>query len=388
MSVADPITGLPIGVEVDGAPARWPARDLALDGRHVRLAPLDPARDTAPLYAAAHGPGHEALWQYLYPEPFPDEAAFRAYLEKTAAASDRLLLSILDRASGAVLGHATYLRIEPAQRTIEVGNILYTPALQRGPGGTEAMYLMAKHAFEELGYRRYEWKCNDLNAPSRRAAQRYGFTYEGTFRQHLIVKGRNRDTAWFSMLDAEWPARRRAFETWLAPSNFDAAGRQRLALSALNATTIPGHAVRRMGEADLAAFDAMHRAAYVWNREVLGMEPVPLLTPPAEILARYETWLLEEEGRLAGAAALAPAPDHLEIWSLSADPGRQNAGTGRRLLDAAEARAKALGLSTLRLFTGKPLTKNIDWYHRRGYATEREEDLADGRTLVHMVKTI
>lgn len=387
MSVAEPVTGLPIGVEVDTALASRPEPGLVLEGRHVRLVPIDVARDTAPLYAAAHGPGHEALWQYLFPEPFPDEAAFRTYLEKAAAASDPFMLAILDRASGEVVGHATYMRIEPTHRVIEVGNILYTPALQRGPGGTEAMYLMARHAFE-MGYRRYEWKCNDLNAPSRRAAHRYGFTYEGTFRQHMIVKGRNRDTAWYAMLDTEWPSRRRAFETWLAPANFDAAGRQRLALSVLNVPTIPGHPLRRMGPADLLAFDAMHRSAYVWNRQVLGMEPVPLLTPPEEILALYETWLLEDEAGLAGAASLSPAPDHLEIWSLSVDPDRQNAGIGRRLLDAAEARARALGLSTLRLFTGAPLVKNIDWYHRRGYATEREEDLADGRRLVHMVKTI
>jgi RimJ/RimL family protein N-acetyltransferase len=126
------------------------------------------------------------------------------------------------------------LRIEPAHRSIEVGWILYAPALQRTVGATEAMYLLAKHAFEDLGYRRYEWKCDALNAPSRRAALRLGFTFEGIFRQHMIVKGRNRDSAWFSLLDTEWPARRDAFERWLDPANFDAQGRQRVALSTLN----------------------------------------------------------------------------------------------------------------------------------------------------------
>lgn len=388
IAVPDPVTRLPIGPEIEGAPARRPDRDIVLEGRHVRLVPVDPEAHGRALYEAAHGPGHEALWQYLFPEPYPDEAAFRAYLDKAAAASDPFMLAILDRASGECVGHATYMRIEPAHRVIEVGNILYTPRLQRSPAATEAMYLMARHAFEQLGYRRYEWKCNDLNAPSRRAAHRYGFTYEGTFRQHMIVKGRNRDTAWYAMLDGDWPSRRRAFELWLEPANFDSHGRQRLALSDLNATLIPGQGLRRAAPADVQAFDAMHRAAYVWNREVLGMEPVPLQTPSPEILDRYETWLLDESGKLAGAAALAPYPDHLEIWSLSVDPARQNAGIGRKLLEASEARAKALGLSTLRLFTGAPLTKNIDWYHRRGYATERTEDLPDGRRLVHMVKTI
>jgi RimJ/RimL family protein N-acetyltransferase len=127
------------------------------------------------------------------------------------------------------------MRIEPAHRVIEVGSILFTPRLQRTVGATEAMYLMARHVFENLGYRRYEWKCNVLNAPSRRAALRLGFTFEGIFRQHMIVKGRNRDTAWFSMLDSEWPKRKAAFERWLDPSNFGSEGRQRVSLSAINA---------------------------------------------------------------------------------------------------------------------------------------------------------
>ena len=126
------------------------------------------------------------------------------------------------------------MRIEPAHRVIEVGSILYTPRLQRTPAATEAMYLMARHVFEDLGYRRYEWKCNALNAPSRRAALRFGFTFEGIFRQHMVVKGRNRDTAWFSMLDSEWPARKASFERWLDPSNFGPDGRQKIGLSALD----------------------------------------------------------------------------------------------------------------------------------------------------------
>src|SRR5690606_20517208 len=138
--------------------------------------------------------------------------------------------------SGKALGIATYMRIEPGQRVIEVGGIWYTPALQRTRAATEAMYLMAKNAFETLGYRRYEWKCHAFNEASRRAAQRLGFTYEGLFRQHMILRGRNRDTAWISMLDSEWRQRRAAFERWLAPENFDAAGRQRSPLNATGAT--------------------------------------------------------------------------------------------------------------------------------------------------------
>jgi RimJ/RimL family protein N-acetyltransferase len=154
-------------------------------------------------------------------------------MNANAKSEDPLFFTILDNASASAVGYAAYLRIEPAHRVIEVGHILYTPRLQRTVGATEAMYLMARHVFEELGYRRYEWKCNALNAPSRSAALRLGFTFEGVFRQHMIIKGRNRDTAWFSMLDSEWPARKAAFERWLDPSNFDAQGGQKRSLSAL-----------------------------------------------------------------------------------------------------------------------------------------------------------
>jgi RimJ/RimL family protein N-acetyltransferase len=150
-----------------------------------------------------------------------------------AASEDPLFYAIVDRASGRAVGRAALMRIEPLHRVIEVGSILFTPPLQRTRGATEAMYLMARYVFDELGYRRYEWKCNALNEPSRAAALRLGFTYEGLFRQHMIIKGRNRDTAWYSMIDTEWQARRARFETWLAPENFDASGRQRTALSTI-----------------------------------------------------------------------------------------------------------------------------------------------------------
>jgi RimJ/RimL family protein N-acetyltransferase len=232
-SETDPATGLPIGLPVDPAPAKRPQRS-ALAGRHVRLVPLDAERHTDALYAGAHGAGRDELWLYLPDGPFADKAAFRSALERKASSPDPFFFAIEDQPSGRAVGQAAYLRIEPAHRSIEVGWILYTPSLQRTVGATEAMYLMAKHAFEDLGYRRYEWKCNALNMPSRRAALRLGFTFEGTFRQHMIAKGRNRDSAWFSMLDTEWPARRAAFERWLDPANFDAEGRQRVSLSVLN----------------------------------------------------------------------------------------------------------------------------------------------------------
>ncbi len=223
----------PLGHQVESFPAKRPGR-TTLEGRLVMLTPLDPPAHGHALYDAIQGEAGDRLWMYLLEGPFPDRTAFDTNLQRLAASEDPLFLAILDRASGTAMGYASYMRIEPTHRVIEVGNILYTPRLQQTALATEAMYLMARHVFEDLGYRRYEWKCNALNAPSRRAALRFGFTFEGIFRQHMIAKGRNRDSAWFSMLDSEWPARKVNFERWLDPSNFGPDGRQKVALSTFN----------------------------------------------------------------------------------------------------------------------------------------------------------
>ena len=228
------IKALPIGPQVEAMPAKRPQR-TTLNGRVVSIVPLDPVAHADALFKSACGEKNEALWLYLFEGPFATRAAFDSHLQQKASSEDPLFFAILDKSSGDAVGYAAYMRIEPTHRVIEVGSILYTPRLQRTIGATEAMYLMARHVFEDLGYRRYEWKCNALNAPSRRAALRLGFTFEGIFRQHMIIKGRNRDTAWFSMLDLEWPKRKAAFERWLAPSNFDANGRQKVSLSEINA---------------------------------------------------------------------------------------------------------------------------------------------------------
>lgn len=214
---------------VDTTPARRPV-PTTLSGNYVTLVPVDPVVHGEALYRKSHGPEKDQLWRYMSDGPYPDFEAFLRNLEQKERSTDPVFFTILDRRSGEAVGHAAYLRIEPAHRVIEVGHILYTPELQRTAGATEAMYLMARHVFEDLGYRRYEWKCNALNEPSRRAALRFGFQYEGLFRQHMIIKGRNRDTTWFAMLDSEWPARKAAFERWLDPANFDESGTQRSAL--------------------------------------------------------------------------------------------------------------------------------------------------------------
>jgi RimJ/RimL family protein N-acetyltransferase len=214
---------------------RAPAR-TTLAGRLVTLAPLAPAH-AEDLHAATYGAEHEDLWRYFFVGPFADAAAFRADIEEKAGGEAPLFFAVIDNESGRALGYQAYLNVEPANRAIEVGSVLYSPALQRTAGATEAQYLFAAHAFESLGCRRYVWKCDNANEKSKAAANRLGFVHEGLFRQHMIVKGRNRDTAWFSMLDGEWPARKAAFEAFLAPQNFDAAGRQKRSLSTLNGRT-------------------------------------------------------------------------------------------------------------------------------------------------------
>jgi RimJ/RimL family protein N-acetyltransferase len=223
----------PIGPLVDAHPGRRPER-VTLKGRWVTLAPLDAHAHAEALYEGSNGDAaRESVWTYLFDGPYRNLGEFRANIENKARSADPLFFAVIDNTSGRAVGYQTFLRIDPANRVIEVGNIMYTPAMQRTAGATEAQYLFGRYVFEELGYRRYEWKCNALNVPSRRAAERFGFTFEGSFRQHMIVKGRNRDTAWFAMLDGEWPARKAAYVRWLAPDNFDAEGRQKLRLSEL-----------------------------------------------------------------------------------------------------------------------------------------------------------
>ncbi|MGE0158819.1 MAG: GNAT family N-acetyltransferase [Gemmatimonadales bacterium] len=229
-------TAPPVGPPVLG----WSRRPLPprspMVGRWCRLEPLDPARHASSLFAAFRSDTEGRGWTYLPYGPFANEAAFREWLDGVAGTDDPLFHTISDE-HGEPVGVASFLRITPDAGSIEVGHIHYAPRLQRTRAATETMYLMMRRAFDELGYRRYEWKCDALNAPSRRAAERLGFTYEGTFRQHVVTKGRNRDTAWYSIIDAEWPAIRAAFEAWLDPANFDERGKQRRSLEALRAST-------------------------------------------------------------------------------------------------------------------------------------------------------
>ena len=230
--------GQPVGHHVTGwKDAAFP-EPATMTGRLVRVEPLSVERHGDSLYSALHAPsstpgeGLEERWTYLGGRPFGDTAQYRDWLQGRAVSRDPNFHAIVEQASGEALGLAAYLRITPEEGSIEVGHLHFTPRLQRSPAATEAMMLMMRHAFA-LGYRRYEWKCDALNAPSRRAAERLGFRFEGIFRQHRVVAGRNRDTAWFSILDSEWPVLENAFRHWLSPDNFDDQGHQRMALSTL-----------------------------------------------------------------------------------------------------------------------------------------------------------
>lgn len=225
--------GQPIGWPVpDWEPRPRPSRS-PLEGRFVRIEPLDPGRHGEDLFEAFSADREGRIWTYLPYGPFASQADLETWIGRFCLGEDPVFHALIERTSDKAVGVASLMRIDPPMGVIEVGHINYAPVLKQTPAATEAMYLLMRRVFDELGYRRYEWKCDDLNEPSKAAARRLGFTYEGRFRQAVMYKGRNRDTAWFSILDREWPALKHAFETWLDPSNFDGAGRQKTSLATL-----------------------------------------------------------------------------------------------------------------------------------------------------------
>ena len=226
-----------LGQQIGWALPDWTARErpsrTTMEGRTVRLEPLDPTVHGDDLWSAFSADTTGRMWTYLPVGPYTDRGAFDAALAANAKSEDPLFFAVIDLQTDRAVGFATYLRIDPPSGVIEVGFITFSPLLQRTTASTETMYLMMRRVFDELGYRRYEWKCDALNAPSNAAALRLGFRFEGVFRQAVVTKGRNRDTAWYSIVDSEWPPLRRAYEAWLDPGNFDADGQQRRGLAAL-----------------------------------------------------------------------------------------------------------------------------------------------------------
>ena len=227
----DPETTLPIGPQVSSTPARLP-EVAVIEGRFCRLERLDASRHGDALYEASSPADAAARFRYL-PDPAPSSRAeFTTWLNRALAGPDAFY-AVVDRQTGRACGRQAFMRMAPEHRSIEIGNIYWGPEISRTPVATEALFLFAEHAFTELGYRRFEWKCDALNAPSRRAAQRFGFTFEGQFRRAVIVRGRTRDTAWYSIIDADWPRLKAGYERWLAEDNFDAGGQQLSSLAEL-----------------------------------------------------------------------------------------------------------------------------------------------------------
>jgi RimJ/RimL family protein N-acetyltransferase len=213
---------------INWTPRPHPSR-IMLEGRYVRLEPLDATRHGDELFAASMAPGVEDRHRWLFEEPV-DRAAFQNWLVGREASEDPLFFACIDKATDKVLGRQTLMRIDAVHGVIEIGSILWGPGMTGTRLATEAFYLFAAYAFDTLGYRRFEWKCNNDNAPSKRAALRFGFAYEGLFRKHMVAKGQNRDTAWFAMTDDDWPILKATYDRWLEPENFDADGRQRAKL--------------------------------------------------------------------------------------------------------------------------------------------------------------
>ncbi|AZY49003.1 GNAT family protein [Bordetella avium] len=223
----------PIGAPMPDWTPRLPPPRTPIDGRFCRLEPLDAELHAEDLYTAYRAAPDGRDWTYLAVGPFDSPQRYRDYCERASASIDPLHFAVIDRASGRAVGTLALMRMDPVNGVIEVGHVTFSPLLKRTPISTEAQFLLMRRVFDELGYRRFEWKCDSLNGPSREAAARLGFQFEGIFRQAVVYKGRSRDTAWFSIIDSEWPALRAGFERWLSPENFDAEGRQVARLQSL-----------------------------------------------------------------------------------------------------------------------------------------------------------
>lgn len=361
--------------------------DGPFEGRFARLERLSAARHGADLWAAVGG--HDDLWTYMGYGPWRGEAAFLSWLVTREALADPYAYAVIETRTGKARGVITLMEIRPDQGVIEVGHIFFGPAIQRSPAASEAIYLAARHVFDDRGYRRFEWKCHNGNERSKRAALRFGFVAEGLFRQHMVVKGANRDTAWFSIVDGEWPIVRQAFERWLAPANFDSHGAQRLSLAAMNAREVDvGVTVlTRASSLQRAEIEAFQEAAYARNRAILGAEPLPLKWDYATIFSETEVWQARQKDRLVGVLILRPGDDGLMLESVATLPDVQGGGYGNALLNATEFRARDWGLKSIRLITGERLTQNVEWYQRKGFHVETVETLKD-RNIVHMVRRL
>ena len=365
------------------APPFPPAK--VLEGQYCRLEPLDVSRHLDDIWAA--NAGHDGVWDWLPATPPKSKDEYRALLDTMVAKAGIVPLAVIDKADGKAKGHLWIMEIRPEHGVFEVGWITYSPALQRTRTATEAIYLVGDYGFS-LGYRRYEWKCNNRNEPSKRAALRFGFQYEGLFRQHMVVKGENRDTAWFSILDSEWPVRAQAFRRWLAPDNFDARGNQKRSLGAFNQIAAQAGiaTLRRAGYADIPAILALKNAAYTPNESIIGVPSLPRIADYRQVVSEHEVWLVDGANGLEAAIVLEIEPEDFTVWSVAVAPEAGGRKLGAMLMAFADDRARALGYGSVHLYTHAKLTQRIGWYERLGFAITHHEDMAD-RRLTHMRKT-
>ncbi|WNJ91033.1 GNAT family N-acetyltransferase [Bosea sp. 685] len=366
------------------APPFPPAK--VLEGQYCRLEPIDPARHLDEIWAVNQG--HDHIWDWMPAHPPQSRESYRELLGMMASKAGIVPFAVIDKADGKAKGHLWLMEIRPEQGVFEVGYITYSPVLQKTRVATEAIYLCGEYGFS-LGYRRFEWKCNNLNEPSKRAALRFGFQYEGLFRQHMVVKDKNRDTAWFSILDSEWPVRAQGFRRWLAPENFDADGAQKLSLAAFNqpmahAGTVP---LRRATTNDIPAILALKNAAYTPNESIIGVPSLPRIADYAQVVAEHEVWLTDGASGLEAALVLEIEDGKFTLWSIAVAPEAAGRKLGRALMDFADERAQALQFDAVHLYTHAKLTQRIGWYERLGYTITHHQELAD-RRLTHMRKQL
>lgn len=347
----------PIGPAVQGWTPRQRPQRVTLAGRYCRLEPLDAARHAADLHAAYGEAADGRDWTYMASEPFADGQGWHRHAQAMADSADPLHFAVVDLASGRAVGTLALMRMDPANGVVEVGHVMFSPLLQRTPLSTEAQYLLMRHVFDDLGYRRYEWKCDSLNAPSRRTAQRLGFTFEGVFRQAVVTKGRSRDTAWFAIIDGDWPALRAAFEAWLAPANFDAAGAQRHSLATLR----EAHSTDARAAVEVRPLAAEDRAAWLplWQGyqrfykvdlgEALDARTWERLLDRAEPM--HALGAFDTDGQLLG---IVHCVFHRSTWTegpycylqdLFTVPAARGRGVGRALIEAVYVRAAEEGAS-------------------------------------------
>jgi len=368
------------------APPFPPAK--ILDGRYCRLEPIDPERHLDDIWGVNQG--HDRIWQWMPASPPQSRDAYRELLVAMASKPGIVPFAIIDKADGRAKGHLWLMEIRPEHGVFEVGYITYSPALQKTRVATEAIFLCGEYGFS-LGYRRFEWKCNDQNAPSKRAALRFGFHYEGLFRQHMVVKSANRDTAWFSILDSEWPVRAQGFQRWLDPVNFDEQGRQKLSLAVFNQPVALAGAVslRRASFADIPDLLALKNAAYTPNESIIGVPSLPRIADYAQVVSDHEVWLAEDENGLSAALILEVEtdPDRFTLWSIAVAPQATGRQLGTILMRFTEERAIRLGYDAVHLYTHAKLVDRIGWYEHLGYEITHYEELPD-RRLTHMRKTL